>query len=198
MATTNLISKSLGDVLLQSGSGTPNHTASQGSLYTDISTGTLFINTSGGTSWQNFNLVSYGSMYFQDNVNATTISSTDTWVTITDTFTADAENGFSFSSNTLTLDTGYDGTFKVIGNATLQNVANSPNFEVGISIDSGVPEDGLFNGCKVSTSIITAHIGVGGYVDLTGGTTLNLAVRNITDTSNVIIKHAQLIAIRVK
>ena len=79
MATSNLISKSLGSILNQSGNGVPNHTSSQGSTYVDQTTSILYVNTDGGTTWVDYNKVSYGNMSVTSN--ATTISTpvTNTW-----------------------------------------------------------------------------------------------------------------------
>lgn len=51
MATTNLVSKTLGGILQQTGNGTPDHTSPIGSQYTDQDTGSFYINTDGATAW---------------------------------------------------------------------------------------------------------------------------------------------------
>ena len=72
MATTNLESQSLGGILVQSGNGTPDHTAPSGSYYTNIDTGTLFINSAGSsTGWETLNKVAWGEMYIQTNTTNT-------------------------------------------------------------------------------------------------------------------------------
>lgn len=52
MATTNLVSQSYGDVLLESGSGTPDHTSPKGSIYVDIDAPTIYKNVDGATDWE--------------------------------------------------------------------------------------------------------------------------------------------------
>ena len=47
MATTNLNSKSLGDILLESGNGSPDHTSPSGSLYSYTDTGKVYRNIDG-------------------------------------------------------------------------------------------------------------------------------------------------------
>jgi len=51
MATNNLVSKTAGEVLIQHGSGTPDHTASVYTKYTNLDDGTEYMNTDGGTTW---------------------------------------------------------------------------------------------------------------------------------------------------
>jgi len=50
MATTNLITRSHGDIVFQHGNGTPDHASPLGSEYVDLDTGLHYTNT-GGTSW---------------------------------------------------------------------------------------------------------------------------------------------------
>jgi len=50
MATTNLITRSHGDIVFQHGNGTPDHASPLGSEYVDLDTGLHYTNT-GGVSW---------------------------------------------------------------------------------------------------------------------------------------------------
>ena len=50
MATTNLSSSSSGDILIENGNGTPDHTSPLGSPYVDLDTGLHYVNT-GGSTW---------------------------------------------------------------------------------------------------------------------------------------------------
>jgi len=51
MATTNLVSQSYGDVLLECGSGSPDHTSPKGSLYMDLDVPEFYNNRDGTTTW---------------------------------------------------------------------------------------------------------------------------------------------------
>ena len=51
MATTNLLSQSLGDILVETGNGTPNHTSPSGAVYTDQDTGFQYLNLDGSTTY---------------------------------------------------------------------------------------------------------------------------------------------------
>ena len=82
MPTTNLQTQSLGNILVESGNGTPDHTSPKGSYYTNITTGSLFINSDGTSSgWEMLNKVSWGEMYIQSNTTNTT--TTTNWVSTT-------------------------------------------------------------------------------------------------------------------
>lgn len=51
MATTNLIEKTIGDIVIGHGNGTPNHVSKLGSLYIDIDTGLYYRNNDGNVGW---------------------------------------------------------------------------------------------------------------------------------------------------
>lgn len=197
MATTNLKSKTLGLVLVQSGDGTPDHTAPRGSYYTNKTTGTTFINTDGSTGWDALNRIAYGEIYIQDNATTTTISTTNTWVALnTLTWTEGNVNGFTLSSGRLLVSTGRDGRYLVIATATLDYVAVS-NYEVGISKNSGLPASGLYAGASLTSTVPTAGVSIIGHIDLVAGDTVELSVRDINNTNNVTLKHGGIILKRI-
>jgi hypothetical protein len=198
MATTNLISKSLGDLLTESGNGTPDHTSPKGSLYSDKDTGVVWVNTDDATAWQKLNSVAYGEVVIEGNTtSATTISSANQWtpsgVGIVEGFTV----GFSGSSQYLILKNGYDGDYSVRLDATLSHIAGTPNFEVGISVNDNDPLAGRYSGCYIDSTQSSQHVGVQSIINLTGGTKLSVDIQNLTDTSNVYLEHLQLFARKV-
>lgn len=197
MATTNLISKSLGDILTESGNGSPDHTSPKGSLYSDKDSGVIYQNLDGSTSWAALNTVAYGEGYYQDNTNATTISSTNAWVSVGNTFTEGEVLGFNVSGDTMTLLSGYDGKYEIRADATISYVAGTNNYELGVSVDGVNPANGTYGGALVDVTYTRQHIGVCFVGDFSGGTTFELAVRNLTNTDNIIIRHAQLFARRL-
>lgn len=198
MATSNLISKSLGDVLTESGTGTPDHTSPKGSLYSDTSTGTVYQNIDGSTSWVSLSTVAYGEVFYVGNTNATTVSALNVWYQVNNTFTEGENMGFSASTNTLVVKTGYDGVYRVEGNMTVVNVAGSNTFEGGISINSATPADGTYNGVSTTTTYTTSNITVSFETALVGGDVLSLAVRNTTGANNVIVRHGQIHAYKIR
>lgn len=197
MATTNLISKSLGDILTESGNGTPDHSSPRGSLYVNSDDGTLFINKNGSTSWENLQTVSYGEGFYQDNSSTTTISSVNGWFGVGNTFTSGNNNGFSISTNTMVLGAGRTGTYQISANVTIEHVAGSPQFEVGVSRNNITPIASAYNGATVTGTYTTANITINFHTQLNAGDDLRLAVRNLTDTNNIIIKHAQIFATKI-
>jgi hypothetical protein len=194
MATTNLISKSLGDTLVQTGNGTPDHTSPIGSLYTDQNTGTLYKNNDGSTAWINMQGVAYGEVYYVNNTNSTTISAATEWFTVTNTFTEGDVIAFSASTDSMVLKNGYDGKYEITANATLDYVAGADNFEVGVSVSGAVPIDGSYNSGNVDVTYTTANVTSNFITDLVGGDTLQLAVQNLDGANSVIIQHGQIFA----
>ena len=198
MATTNLITKSLGDVVTQSGNGEPDHVAPLGSVYSDKDTGTVWKNIDSSTGWEKLQTVAYGEAYVQNNTTtATSIGTSNTWTASGVNLTEGIVKGFSGGTQNLTLLDGYDGDYEVKLDATLTRIAGTPNYEVGISVNSADPTSGTYNGCYLDATQLTQHIGVQSIISLTGGTTLSIDIRNLTDTSNVYLEHAQLFARKV-
>lgn len=192
MSTQNLISKSLGDVLTESGNGVPDHTSPKGSLYVDKDSGRLYQNIDGLATWTSFSTVAYGHGFYEGNTNTTTISSTDTWTTVSNNFTEGNNVGFSADTNTLVLKNGYDGNYEINAEVTINHVSGDDNFEVGVSINGNIPTDGSYNGTSINSTYIRQSVGVETNKSLVGGDTILLGVRNLTSTNNVIIRHAQL------
>jgi hypothetical protein len=192
MATTNLISKSLGNVLTQSGNGVPDHTSPAGSLYSDIDSGILYQNSNGTTAWFPLQTVAYGEGYYQESGTTTTIGTINTWVGVGNTFLVSDSVGVSGSTNTLVLKSGYDGRYEVRGDVTISYVAGTNNYEVGLSVNNVVPAAGTYGSATIDVTYTRQHIGFQTIVNLVGGDNLRLAVRNTTSTNGVIIRHAQL------
>jgi hypothetical protein len=192
MATTDLSSRSLGDVYLQSGIGTPDHTAPKGSLYTNKSTGVLYMNSSGTAAWLPMSTAAYAEAFYQDNVTATAIAAANTWTAVGNNFTLGSSIGFSASTSTLVSIAGYEGNYQIRGDVTISYVAGSNNFEVGLSVNGANPVDGTYGGAFVDVTYTRQHIGFETVVSLTGGTNLRFAIRNLVNADDVIIRHAQL------
>jgi len=192
MATTNLISKSLGDILLESGNGTPNHTSPKGSLYVDQDTGKVYQNTNGSTSWQAYQTVAYGQTYYQNNTTATVIATTNTWTLVDNVFTLGNSVGVTASGATISILPGYDGEYEVRGDVTIAYVAGTNNFEVGLSVNNLNPSTGSYNGALIDATYTRQHIGFENIVSMTSSTSLKLSVRNLTNADDVIIRNAQV------
>lgn len=190
MATTNLISKSLGDILLESGNGTPDHISPKGSLYVDQDDGRLYQNKDGSTGWESMYSAAYGTFYYQDNTTATDITTLNTWTTVENSFTIGDVVGFTNSGGTVSILSGYDGDYEVRGDVTIQYVAGTNNYEVGLSVNNQVPTSN-YNGAFVDSTYTRQHIGFDDVISMTSSTTLKLTVRNIDTTDDVIIRNAQ-------
>ena len=198
MATSNLISKSLGDILLESGNGTPNHTSPKGSLYVDQDTGKLYQNRDGSVDWQIMQTVAYGEAYYQDNVTATSILAANTWTAVANNFTMIDAVGMTAVGSTMSILPGYEGDYEVRGDITISYVAGTNNFEVGLSVNGLSPVAGAYNGALIDVTYTRQHIAFDTVVSMTASTVLRLAVRNLVNADDVIIRHAQLYARKVE
>ena len=200
MATSNLISKSLGSVLTQSGNGSPNHTAPQGSIYVDQTTSLLYVNTDGSTTWLEYTKMSYGNMSVTSNATAISTPVTNTWYSLSGaTYTAGTTNGVTFSSSTKTLNvqTSKGGKYLVIGNGRINRQTANAVYELGISINNGSPSVGYYNMSCTQATETTSSISVHGYFNLSAGDTVQLAARNITTTNNILVSESSLTIIKL-
>ena len=205
MATSNLISKSLGDILTESGTGTPDHISPKGSLYTDTSTGVLYQNVDGSTNWESFYTVSYGEVYFQGNTNATmyingnatqtTVSVTNTWYSVRAlSWSGTSSNGVTFSSgtNTMVVNSLSGGKYLVTGGGVFNRVTANAKYELGIAKNLISPSNGYYHGCSTDTTETNTYVNVFGYLELSPGDTVELGVRNTTTTNNVLLSDANI------
>ena len=196
MATTNLISKSLGDILIESGNGSPDHTSPKGSIYSDKDSGSVYKNTDGSTAWVGFNGIAHGEVYYVDNTTATAIAASNTWYSAGNTFIEGDVTAFSANTDTMVLLDGYDGKYNIVANATIDYVGGTDNYAVGVAIN-GIPpnpQSGSYNFGNVDATYTTANISSSFVATLSGGTTLELAVLNSGATNNIIIQHGQIFA----
>ena len=200
MATSNLISKSLGDVLTESGNGTPDHTSPKGSTYVDQDTGVLYSNIDGHGTWVDFNKVSYGNMSVTSNATIITPVVTNTWYSLSGaTFTVGTTNGVTFNSgvDTLQVQTGKGGKYFVIGNGNINRQTANGVYELGISVNNDTPSDGYYNMSSTDGTERTSSINVHGYFNLSDGDTVQLAARNITTTNNILVSESSLTIIKL-
>lgn len=191
MATTRLISKSLGDINLQNGSGTPDHTGSTSNLYFDSnSVGTYKLNPlySGSvvtTAWEKIRCNESVSIMSTASTTINTTSTT-TWYTMSGSsygWVNEYSNGFFVESGRVTL-TGSSGDYYINATVTLDYNATLANFRVGLSKNVSVPSTGFYTS---STLWVTGQqyqaTNLTGVVSLVSGDTLELAF-NSPQTAN--------------
>lgn len=200
MPTSNLITKSLGSVLQESGNGSPNHVSPLGSTYVDISTAIKYINIDGGSSWVDLNVNAYGNMYLTTGVAITPVI--NTWYTLSgSTWTGNtSNNGVSFSASTKTLssDTGKGGKYLIFATGRfLRSVGGNTNFQLGISKNNATPENGFFQGCSVGGAETSSSVSLVGQINLTDGDTIQLSARNILNTAAFTIADSSLTLVKI-
>lgn len=187
MATTNLNTRSLGDIQLQSGNGSPNHAASGGAMYIDIDSHNLYLKKegyTGATISSDFNdveVISSAAIYLSANTLNIVTGTANTWLPITGStyvWTIDNLNGFSHSNGYLTLTANTPGRFFVNMAYTAKYVSTFSTFEAGISKNSVVPAIGYYStNCLNAASGVRQTINAFGYVDLVTGNTISVSFR---------------------
>lgn len=79
MATSNLVTKSLGSVEFGSGSGLPDHIAPKGSYYINTDTNRIYVNLTGlGNGWSSISKNQNAEIYIENNT-LTTTTATNSW-----------------------------------------------------------------------------------------------------------------------
>lgn len=200
MATLNLISKSLGGILQESGEGSPDHTSPLGSTYVDRNTAVLYVNTDGGSSWIDTNKISYGNMYVTGNTTAITPVVTNTWYSLSGaTWSGSSNNGITFSAGTdvLVVNTGRDGKYLIIGNGRINRQTANALYQIGISKNSATPDNGFYHNSSTSATETSSSISVIGSLNLVGGDTIQLTARNITTTNNILVSESSLTLLKI-
>lgn len=202
MATSNLQKRSLGGIELSSGQGTPDHFATTGSLYTDSTTGKVYVSLDGSTnSWELLQTPCYGELYLSANATVTTIAAANTWVSVSALtgWTFGTSNGFTQSgTSSLQVGTNKSGKYFVTATGTLQYNAAAATYDLGVSVNGNTPEAGRFHSTSMPTTTPTSQkvITVHTYVDLVGNDTISIVLRSTTAT-NIILRHATLVATKV-
>lgn len=207
MATTNLESQSLGGILVQSGNGTPDHTAPSGSYYTNITTGTLFINSNGTSSgWETLNKVAWGEMYIQ--TNTTNTPGTTSWVSLTGlTWTFCCGNGTEMTTNgKLRIKSNKGGTYLVNATGTIQvqDVASAYTFFLGVSKNGATPADGFWQGgmcdgnlTATATDEDDKTLMINNTISLSAGDTLEMSLRMDSATPNGRLESGNIFVYRI-
>ena len=188
MSTTNLQTQSLGNILVESGNGTPDHTSPKGSYYTNITTGSLFINSDGTSlGWEMLNKVSWGEMYIQSNTTNTT--TTTNWVSTTGlTWSFAGGNGTEMVTNgKLRIRPNKGGVYYLLatGSVQIQNSFASYTFFFGVSKNGAIPDNGFWQGGMLDGNLsvtVTEEddktFSVTNFLSLSAGDTLEIALRS--------------------
>ena len=197
MATSNLISKSLGDSLMEAGNGTPDHNSPRGSTYVDQNSGIIYNKLN--DSWVDVNSMGFGQMSLNNNSTQTTVSVTNTWYSLrplgwSATTTGDSVT-FSASNKTLVINS--PGKYYVTGNATLSLVTSSSLYEIGIAKNFVNPQIGFYQGGCTQGSENNPCINVEGYFNFNAGDTVELGVRNVSTTNNALVTDANITVLKI-
>jgi len=150
MATTNLISRTVGTLLFESGNGVPNHTSPTGSIYADLDSSINYINRStggSGTSWlEQHKSLWRGGMEFED----LTVEAPNGWVQFTETgfFTQEAQirtnEGITLdaATNDYRLNVDNAGTYLISLSCTVSSTAAGLQ-QIGVCINGvATPSNG--------------------------------------------------------
>lgn len=194
MATTNLVTKSLGNLLIGSGSGTPDHQPNFSSLYfrqlengfykySPVITG----NTSGVTrEWVEVpEMISVSINSIQPSGNFSSSTSTD-WFTISGSqynWSATSNNGFSVNNGKITL-TATSGTFQYDIYVSIKYTSMLTLFRVGLGKNGLIPTEGNYaNSSLFSATHLYNNVNVFGFIDLSVGETVEIGVNTPNSTA---------------
>lgn len=202
MATTNLTSSSLGQVLVQSGNGTPDHVAPTGTLYYNLDNNMLWVNETGvANGWSIQVPVIYGELDIDTNTTLSTPSGLETFFSLSGLTWVNYNNnlkGFTKSGNKLVLNSGCTGTYRIIGSLGVLYNATVNNYKIGISINGATPALNAQSSTNTLTTKTSGHGTV--IIDrvLNAGDTVELTVApTISGTGTFYVRDANLIIYRI-
>ncbi len=141
MASTNIKSVSVGNILIQSGNGYPTHLSLKGSFYTDLDTATQYINKNGLNDWST-NIDSSNINVFVSGITSSIVTG-GTFNNNTDTLTFTNSTGGSFTVTGITDYYTTGGTF-INNNLILTNNSGS-SVTTLINNFSGITVNGNIN-----------------------------------------------------
>lgn len=202
MATSNLISKSLGQTYVQSGNGTPNHSAPISSLYTDLNTNLVWINNSvDGNIWTLLPPSIYGEIFLPTNTTVTTsVASLGSFISLSGLTwnSAGSLKGFTRNNQKLTLNSGCTGTYRIMANMSFVRNSTANSHRMGISVNgsTSIPLN-YQSGSYVSSNKTVGHGTV--VVDrvLNDGDSVELLVTSTISPNSFYVRNASLIIYRV-
>ena len=199
MATTNLISKSIGDILMETGNGSPDHTSPKGSTYVDQDSGIMYTNKDGGVDWEEHNNITYANMWLTGNTTNTTITVAGTWYSLRPlSWSGGTMHGIVYSGATNVLVADRPGTYLVTCNANLGIVsATNSKYDVGISKNFISPQFNYYQGCSTDATEDNPNINVIGFYDLVSVDTIELGVRNTSSTNNALLQDASITIFKI-
>lgn len=209
MATSNLQTQSLGDILVESGVGTPDHVSPKGSYYTNISTGSIFINTtSTSTGWEMLNKVAWGEMYIQSNTQNIG-SGSIAWASFTGLTNWSFAGGNGTEMTTrgkLRIKPNKGGTYYLLSTGTIQTqgVTAAYDFFLGISKNGANPTAGFYQGCMLNGNLSATAtdeddktLSITNVISLAAGDTLEMAYRTSSTVPSLRLEAANIFIYRI-
>lgn len=124
-------------------------------------------------------------MFISDNGSATTINTVNVWEEI-DNFTAGETKGCTVSGSDITINT--DAIYLIVASISATAAATNKVFQFAASIDNVIQAH-----IQIERKFATTDVGsmsINGILTLLESEVVKLEVRNITDATNITIKHA--------
>lgn len=124
-------------------------------------------------------------MYISDNASATTINTVNVWEEI-DNFVAGETKGCTISGSDITINT--DAIYLIVVSISATAAATNKVFQFSASIDNVIQAH-----VQIERKFATTDVGsmsINGILTLLESEIIKLEVRNITDATNLTIKHA--------
>lgn len=140
-----------------------------------------------------------GEMYVSSSA-VTTTAVQNTWYAAAGTWaatTSPALRNFDMNSNGQLRYTGTSTrVFHVVGTLSVTSAGNSKTYEFGVNVNGTINTPSIVRR-KIGTGADVGAVAVQAYVELATNQYVGLMVRNITDTTNVTIDLATLVALGV-
>lgn len=204
MATSNLVSKTIGKTQVQSGNGIPDHVAPLNTLYYNEDNNLLWKNVSGvSNGWMMMPPAIYGELSLDTNVVTSTLpSSINVFLSLSGlTWVSNNNNmkGFTVVGNKLKLNNGLSGRYRIIANLGIDRNVTSNNYMMGVSINGVLPPlPVLQTPLSADGDKTSGHGYLSVDVNLNGGDTIELTVSSLLNTSvTFYVRNSSLIIYRI-
>lgn len=130
----------------------------------------------------------YGEIYQEDNVTQTAISILDQWATVGNFISGDS-NGTNLDN--IEVEVLSTGEYQVDCSISSSAISANKDFEFAITVN-GTPQ-GKTKSARKFASLDTGSQSLNGILQLNNGDKVGLQVRNRTDTTNILVKHCNLL-----
>lgn len=187
-------SKTIGNILIQSGAGVPIHSAPIGSIYIDYTNSIVYSKKNIG--WIPMSSISYGNFVFTNNSSTTSISTTG-WVNVPSLYeNNNVCNGVRISGGTNKIEFLRHGKYEIkIANTVFSNVADNEIVYIGLFHNdtfTSIRNRGYFYQSLSTDQKQYSNIPLFATLNIEKNDTINLVLRSENSSTTVVLESSSI------